>query len=249
METVVSLTYLGSVVSRDQRIHKDIESRLSKASIAFNVLRGVAWYRKTVSIEAKLRIFRACVLPVLLYGSDVWCLTVAQENRINTFYMKCIRTLLGLNLDDRAPNHRILQLSGQLTIDSIMRRNRLRWFGHANRMETEQSGTSLVKKIMFSYFPDIKRPGNVGIRKRWEDKIMEDLSVFNKKDWRRDTKNRDTWREMINKDVKTTAVPHNAKETLRKYKEEAAKRRSDEVKTSHGRLPRKVTEAIKKRGQ
>ena len=119
-------------------------------------------------------------------------------------------------------------------------------FCHANRMETEQNGASLVKKIMFSCFPDIKRPGNVGIRKRWEDKIMEDLSVFNIKNWRRDTKNRDTWREMINKDVKTTAVTHSVKETLRKYKEEAAKRRSDEVKTSHGRLPRKVTEVIKK---
>jgi hypothetical protein len=246
VETTDSFSYLGCIVSNDQRMDKEIESRLSKASTAFNMLRGVIWYRKTISVEAKLRIFRACVLPVLLYGSEVWSLTVVQENRVNTFYMKCLRTLLGLNLGDRVPTHTILQLSGQPTIGSIMGRNRLRWFGHANRMENEQNGPSLVKKIMFSYFPDTKRPGNVGTRKRWEDKIMNDLNLFNIKNWRRNVKDRDSWREMINRNVKTTTVSPNIKQVIRGYKERADKRRSDEVKASHAKPPRKVTEALKK---
>ena len=47
-----------------------------------------------------------------------------------------------------------------------MRRNRLRWFGPINRMENNQGEASLSKKVMFSYFPNEKRPGNVGIRSR-----------------------------------------------------------------------------------
>ncbi|CAF4880103.1 unnamed protein product [Rotaria sp. Silwood1] len=46
--------------------------------------------------------------------------------------MKCLRTIRGLNLGDRVSNQTILQLSGQPSLENPMRRNRLRWFGHAN---------------------------------------------------------------------------------------------------------------------
>ncbi|CAF3405297.1 unnamed protein product, partial [Rotaria socialis] len=164
IETVDSFSYLGCWACRDQRSDKEVESRLTKSATAFNMLRNVIWYRKTILIEAKLRIFRACVLPVLLFGSEVWSLTAVQEKRISTFYMKCLRTILGLNLGDRVANITIMQLSGQPSIENLMRRNRLRWVGHANRMENE-NGPHLVKKIMFSYFPGEKRPTNTGIRK------------------------------------------------------------------------------------
>ena len=111
--------------------------------------------------------------------------------------MKCLRTLLGLNLADRVPNQTILQLIGQPAVEDIMRRNRLRWFGHVNRMENNQGEASLSKKVMFSYFPNEKRPGNVRIRKRWEVKIANDLEKCNMKNWRRETKDRDIWEKPL----------------------------------------------------
>ncbi|CAF3872092.1 unnamed protein product [Rotaria sp. Silwood1] len=120
----------------------ELESRLLKTTTAFNILRHVIWHGKNVSIEAKLRIFRSCVLPILLYENEVWSLTVMQEKRIDTFYMKCLRTLLSLNLEDRVPNEKFLQLCGQPKIEEIMCRNRLRLFGHANSMESAQNGAS-----------------------------------------------------------------------------------------------------------
>jgi hypothetical protein len=209
------------------------------------MLRNVIWYRKTISIDAKLRIFRACVVPVLLYGSEVWTLTVAQENRINTFYMKCLRTILGLNLGDRVSNLRIMELSGQPAIQNVMRRNRLRWFGHINRRENDNNQVSLIKKVMFSYVSIDKRPGNVGIRKRWETKILEDVEKFDIKNWRRETKDRGKWRQLINQHVQVTPVHSNIKNILWKYKEHAEKR-SQELMASHGIVQRKVTEILVK---
>jgi hypothetical protein len=104
IQTTDSFTYLRCLVSRDQRLDRELQSRLSKAAAAFNMLRISIWYRKTISVDAKVRIFRACVLPVLLYGSEVWTLTVKQGNRLNSFYMKRLRTILGLNLGDRVSN-------------------------------------------------------------------------------------------------------------------------------------------------
>ena len=190
IQTTDSFTYLGCVISRDQRSEPDLQSRLSKAASAFNMLRCAVWYRKTISIEAKFRIFRACVLPVLLYASEGWALTAAQESRVNSFYMRCLRTILGLNLGDRVSNQKILQLSGQPSIENIMRRNRLRWFGHVTRLENEDGETPLAKKMMFSFISDDKRPSNVGIRKRWESKIMDDMDRLGIRNWRRDTRDR-----------------------------------------------------------
>ncbi|CAF0784330.1 unnamed protein product [Didymodactylos carnosus] len=242
--TVDSFSHLSCWTSRDQRPDKEIEARLTKSATAFNMLRNVIWYRKTISIEAKLRIFRACVLRVLLYSSEVWSLTVAQENRINTFYMKYLGTILSLNLGDHVSNQKIMQLSGQPSIENLMRRNRLRWFGHANRME-HGNGPALVKKIMFSYFPGDKRPGNGGIRQRWENKIMDDIDKFGIRNWRKDTRDRNIWRVLINRHVQSTPVASNIKSIIQEYKDSANRRRS-ELAILHGAAQRKVTEVLVK---
>jgi hypothetical protein len=242
IETVDSFTYLGCFLSRDQRPNKEIEARLNKSATAFNMLRNVVWNRKTISIEAKLRIFRACVVPVLLYGSEVWSLTVAKENRINTFFMRCLRTILGLNLGDRVSNQRIMQLSGQPSMENLMRRNRLRWLGHVNRMEN-MNEPHMVKKVMFSYFPSEKRAANSSIRKRWEAKLTDDIDKLGIKNWRRDTKERDRWRDLINKRVQVTPVPSNIKSIIQEYKNRADERRDEEL---CGAVKRKVTEVLVK---
>jgi hypothetical protein len=234
---VDSFTYLGCSVSRDQSSEKEIETRIKKASIAFNMLRNAIWYRKTISIEAKLRIFRACVMPVLLYGSEVWSLTVAHERRLNTFYMICLRTIIGVNLGDRVSNETLLELTGQPCLENIMRRNRLRWFGHVNRMDSAgNEGPRLVKKAMFSYFPNSKRPRNAGIRKRWEDKIKDDVEKWHISNWRRSTLNKDQWRALINKRVHGKPIHCNIKAIIHKYKDRAQQRRAEEIAKTHGKM-------------
>ncbi|CAF2978054.1 unnamed protein product [Rotaria sp. Silwood2] len=167
--------YLGCCFTRTFSFYHEIEMRLEKATVAFNMLRHVVWYQKTVSIEAKLCIFRSCILPVLLYGSEVWSVAVALEQRLCTFYHRCLRTIIGTNLGDRMSNEQLLQITGEPNLENILRRNCLRWFGHVNRMNGENDEPSLIKKIMFSYYADSKRPCNAGTFENWEDRIKDDL--------------------------------------------------------------------------
>lgn len=204
------------------------------------MLRHIIWHRKTISIEAKLRLFRACVLPVLLYGSEVWSTTIAQERRLNTFYFKCLRTIIGVNLGDHMANDRLLQLTGQPNLNDILRRNRLRWFGHANRMSNANNETSIVKKVMFSYFPDYKRPRNAGVRKRWHDKILNDLEQSQIRNWRRETLDRNKWRDTINKNVQAKPPSINIVEIVKQVKKHTQDR-----KTTNGNISRnKVTQVL-----
>jgi exonuclease III len=244
IETVDEFRYLGCYVTRDQSIEKELETRLAKASTAFNMLRHVIWCRKTVSIEAKLRIFRTCVLPVLLYGSEIWSTTAAQEQLLNTFYFKCLRTLIGVNLGDHMPNEQLLQLTGQPHLSNIISRNRLRWFGHVNRMQTEDNESSMVKKAMFSYFPQSVKPRNVGNRKRWQDKISEDVEKFNIRNWRRETLDRDKWQDTINKYVHSSIPSSNIPEVVEQYKQKSQQRRA----AANAPPPPKVTDVLAKQG-
>lgn len=176
IENVEEFSYLGYHVTKDQTIEKEIETRTTKAARAFNMLRHIIWSRKTISIQAKLRIFRACAMPVLVYGSEVWTLTMAQERRLMAFYHRCLRTIVGVNIDDRMSNDQLLKLTGQPFHNEILRRNRLRWFGHVNRSVSNDREPLIMKKVMFRYYPNAKRPRNHGIRKRWEDKVLDDIA-------------------------------------------------------------------------
>jgi hypothetical protein len=133
IETVDSFIYLGCTITKDERQDTELSVLLSKAAKSFNMLRHSIWHRKSVSITARLRIFRACILPVLLYGSETWSLTKKQEQRVITIYNRCLRTIIGVNLGDRLSNETLLDITGEPRIENTIRRNRLRWFGHVNR--------------------------------------------------------------------------------------------------------------------
>lgn len=79
------------------------------------------------------------------------------------FYHRSLRTIVGVNLGNRMSNEQLLQITGQPCLEDILRRNRLRWFGHVNRMVDDNGNSSLVKKAMFSNYPDSKRPANGGL--------------------------------------------------------------------------------------
>ena len=110
------------------------------------------------STMAQLRIFRAYVILVLLYNSELWTLTNFLEQRLCTFHQRCLRTIIGTNLSDRMSNVQLLELTGQPSLADIMRRN---------RMVMNDGTPSIVKKAMFSDYPGSKRPQHAGVRKRW----------------------------------------------------------------------------------
>ena len=231
--------YLGCCLTHTFSFDREIEMRLEKATTAFNMLRHVIWYRATISIEAKLRIFRSCVLPVLLYGSENWSLTVVLEHRLCAFYHRCLRTIIGTNLGDRMSNEQLFQITGQPRLENILRRNRLRWFGHVNRMKGENNEPSFIKKIMFSYYANSKRPGNTGTFKRWEDRIQDDLEKMNIHNWRRETLDRDSWRKTINLCTQVKPPMPDILKIIQQVKQRAVQRRATTLSP-----PAKITELL-----
>ena len=65
LEDIDEFTYLGSTVTRDGGAKADIQKRLSKARVSFNLI-GKVWKLESHRRKMKLRIFQSNVLPVLL---------------------------------------------------------------------------------------------------------------------------------------------------------------------------------------
>ena len=81
LENVDSFTYLGSILDKKGGVTADIRSRIGKARQNFGRLRPV-WKSPKLKTKTSLRILNSNVKSVLLYGSETWCLTKENGNRI-----------------------------------------------------------------------------------------------------------------------------------------------------------------------
>ena len=89
--------YLGVTIRAEQSsAEQEVAARISKAVSMFRALYHPLWKRKQVSVETKMRVYRAAVIPVLLYGSECWVLSVKESERLEVFQMKCLRVILGI---------------------------------------------------------------------------------------------------------------------------------------------------------
>ena len=107
-------------------------------------------------------------------------------------------------------------------------------------MSDAQGKPSIVKKVMFSYFPNSRRPRNTGVRKRWEDKVLDDLNQCQIRNWRRQTLDRDKWRQAINKKIQYKPASNDITGIVAQYKRNAEDRRND-ARNGHSL---KVTEIL-----
>jgi hypothetical protein len=67
---VDKFTYLGSILLRNVVIDNKVNTRLTKASIAFDRLYKNVWDRRVMTTETKIKVYRAVVLTTLLYGCE-----------------------------------------------------------------------------------------------------------------------------------------------------------------------------------
>ena len=69
---VVDFTYLGSTLSRAVHIDDEVTARIAKASVAFGRLCANVWERNGITLGTELKVYKAVVLPTLLYACETW---------------------------------------------------------------------------------------------------------------------------------------------------------------------------------
>ena len=77
MEVVDEFCYQGSYISNNVNCEKDVKVRIGRASSRpiFGKMKKV-WGNKHINLQTKLRLFEALILLTLLYGAELWPLTI-----------------------------------------------------------------------------------------------------------------------------------------------------------------------------
>nr|VZI29038.1 unnamed protein product [Spirometra erinaceieuropaei] len=97
LQVVENFPYLGSTLSRNAKIDDEVANRISKASQAFGRLKSTVWNRHRLQLSTKLKMYKAVILPTLLYGAETWTVYTRQARRLNHFHLSCLRCILRLN--------------------------------------------------------------------------------------------------------------------------------------------------------
>lgn len=149
--------YLGTILSRSCSDEADVANRIRKASNAFGSLRKCLLANPKISLSIKSSVYVGLVLPILLYGSESWCLTENLFHMLRLFHHRCVRSMCGVTMKDVFEKHLstadLLIKLKMLSIDSYVSKRQLRWLGHVARMGYDR----LPRKLLSSWVPS-KRP-------------------------------------------------------------------------------------------
>nr|VZI30873.1 unnamed protein product [Spirometra erinaceieuropaei] len=130
LQVVENFPYLGSTLYCNNKIDEKVAKRSSKASQAYGRLQSTVWNRHGLQLSTKLKMYKAVILPTLLYKAETWAVYTRQARRLNHFHLSCLRRILRLNWQDRIPNTDVMERTGILNIYAMLRQMQLRWSGH-----------------------------------------------------------------------------------------------------------------------
>lgn len=108
----------------------EVYSRIGQASAAFRSLEWCLWKQHNLMVKAKIHIFRTFILPVVLYGSEMWTVLKADQNKLERF--KCGACgMYCTSLCDRFRNDTIrMRRENKPTVKEVIQKRRQQWFGH-----------------------------------------------------------------------------------------------------------------------
>ncbi|XP_035699634.1 uncharacterized protein LOC118432212 [Branchiostoma floridae] len=194
LETVKSFPYLGSFLSDDCTMQKDIDNRIRAAHAAFGRLSKRVFLNHDLSLQTKIMVFQAIVLSTLLYGCEVWVLYRRDVKKLERFQQQKLRAILKIKWQDRVSNEAVLLQAKLPSIETTMARHRLRWAGHVKRMPT----TRLPRQILYSQLESGTRLRGAP-KRRFRDQLKATLlrCDIDHTNWETLAENRSEWRRTI----------------------------------------------------
>ena len=94
-----------------------------------SILRG-----RDITLLTKVRLVKAMVFPVVMYGCESWTVKKAERRRIDAFELWCWKRLLWVPWTARRSNQSILkEINPGISLDGMMLKLKLQFFGHLMR--------------------------------------------------------------------------------------------------------------------
>ena len=123
-----------------------------------------------IILPTKVHLVKAMVFPVNMYGCESWTVNKAEHRRIDAFELWCWRRLLRVPWTARRSNQSILKISPGCSLEGLMLKLKLQYFGHLIRR-----ADSFEKTLMMGKIEGRRRRGRQ--RLRWFDGITDSMDM------------------------------------------------------------------------
>ena len=102
---------------------------------------------RDITLPTKVRLVKAMVFPVVMYGCESWTVKKAERRRIDAFELWCWRRLLSVPWPERRSYQSILkEISPECSLEGLMLKLKLQYFGHLmRRADSFEKALMLVK--------------------------------------------------------------------------------------------------------
>ena len=132
LETVADFIFWGSKITADGDCRHEIKRCLLLARKVMTNLESILKSRD-ITVPTKLRVVKAMVFPVVMFGCESWTVKKAEFQRIDAFDLWCWRRLLRVPWTARRSNQSILKISPGCFLEVMMLKLKLQYFGHLMR--------------------------------------------------------------------------------------------------------------------
>ena len=154
VETVSDFIFGGSKITADGDCSHEIKRRLLLGRKVMTDLDSILKSRD-ITLLTKVRLVKAMVFPVVMYGCESWTVKKAECRRIDAFELWCWRRLLRVPWTARRSNQSILkEISPGISLEGMILKLKLRYFGHLMR-----GVDSLEKTLMLGEIGGRRRRG------------------------------------------------------------------------------------------
>ena len=166
VEVVTDFLFLGSKITADSYCSHEIRRQLLLGRKTMTNL-GSVLKNRDITLPTKVRIVKAMVFPVVMYGCESWTIKKAGCQRIDVFKLWCWRRLLRVPWTARRSNQSILgEINPEYSLEGLMLKLKLQYCGHL--MQTDDS---LEKSLMLGKIEGRRKRGHQ--RMRWLDSITD----------------------------------------------------------------------------
>ena len=130
VETVADFILGGSNVTVDGDCSYEIKRQLLLGRKAMTNLDSI-FKNRDIALSTKVRLVKAMVFPVVMYGYEIWTIKKAERRRIDAFELWNWRRLLRVPWTARRSNQSILKdISPEYSLEGLMLKLKLQYFGH-----------------------------------------------------------------------------------------------------------------------